>query len=86
MLVCKISWLTAIPNIGRTRRRAEVSQLFLSETVAFTIVVFELICKERDNYYYPLSQMDRILHIVRKNNDRLCVSCCQKIGVVIIIL
>ena len=63
-----------------------MSQLFLSETVAFTIVVFELICKERDNYYYLLSQMDRILHIVLKNNDRLCVSCCQKIGVVIIIL
>ena len=50
-----------------------MSQLFLSETVAFTIVVFELICKERDNYYYLLSQMDRILHIVGKNNDRLCV-------------
>ena len=78
MLVCKIWWLTAIPNIGRTRRRAEVSQLFLSETVAFTIVVFELICKERDNYYYLLSQMDRILHIVRKNNDRLCVCLAVK--------
>ena len=56
-----------------------MSQLFLSETVAFTtIVVFELICKERNNYYYLLSQMDRILHIVRKNNDRLCVCLAVK--------
>ena len=70
----------------KKKRPVKVSQLFLSETVAFTIVVFELICKEKDNYYCLLSQMDRILHIVRKNNDRLWMSCCQKIGAVIIIL
>ena len=87
--------LTAINNTGRTRWRArtekkafmvEVSQPFMSETVAFTIVVFEMICKEKDNYYCLLHKWTEFCHIVRRNNDRLCVPCCQNIVAVIIIL
>ena len=45
MLLCRFGELTAITNIGRTGRRArsetkrrmEVSQLFLSETAAFSL-------------------------------------------------